>query len=204
MFGRNQSRHGERPHIVGGFRGQQAGPRGRFGDDGGMDWDHGGPGGGRGHGGGRRRIFDGGELRLVLLKLIAEKPRHGYDLIRAIEDRTGGAYAPSPGIVYPTLTLLNEMGLIDEQAAEGARKAFAITPEGAAHLEERAAEVAAIFARLDAMSAIRERSNAVPLRRALHNLRSVLLNRLATGLDDARINAAVELIDETARKIERL
>jgi DNA-binding PadR family transcriptional regulator len=207
MFGRHHSRQGERPHSGGRFRGYQAGPRGgRFGgEDGGMDWDHGGPGGGRdGHGGGRRRIFDGGELRLVLLKLIADRPRHGYDLIRAIEERTGGAYAPSPGIVYPTLTLLGEMGLIDEQAAEGARKAFAITAEGMAHLEERAADVRAIFARLDAMSAMRERTDAVPLRRAMHNLRSVLQNRLAMGLDDARIHAAVELIDETARKIERI
>ena len=51
-----------------------------------------------------RRMFDGGELRLVLLKLIADEPRHGYDLIREIEELTGGAYAPSPGVVYPTLT----------------------------------------------------------------------------------------------------
>jgi DNA-binding PadR family transcriptional regulator len=207
MFDRHHSEHGERPHGAGHFRGYRTGPRGgRFGgDEGGMDWDHGGPGGGRGgHGGGRRRIFDGGELRLVLLKLIADKPRHGYDLIRAIEERTGGAYAPSPGIVYPTLTLLGEMGLTDEQATEGARKAFAITAEGEAHLRERADEVAAIFARLDAMSAMRERTDAIPLRRAMHNLRSVLLNRLTVGLDEARIHAAVELIDETARKIERL
>ena len=57
-------------------------------------------------GGGRRRMFDGGELRLVLLKLIQDEPRHGYDLIKEIEELTGGAYAPSPGVVYPTLSML--------------------------------------------------------------------------------------------------
>ena len=76
-------------------------------------------GGGRhGRGGGRGRMFGSGELRLVLLKLIADEPRHGYDLIRAIEEMTHGDYAPSPGVVYPTLTMLQDMGLIEEQAAE--------------------------------------------------------------------------------------
>ncbi len=71
---------------------------------------------GGGCGGGRsRRMFDGGELKLLLLKLIADAPRQGYDMIREIEAMTGGAYAPSPGVVYPKLTLLDEMNLIGEQ-----------------------------------------------------------------------------------------
>jgi DNA-binding PadR family transcriptional regulator len=202
MFGfrhaMREGRHGR------GFDGHHAGPRGgRSGrGEGGRGWDEDGPGFGRG--GGRRRMFDGGELRLVLLKLIADKPRHGYDLIRAIEERTGGAYAPSPGIVYPTLTLLSEMGLIDEQLAEGARKLFAITPEGTAHLAEHDAEVVAMLARLDALGAMRERTEAVPIRRAMHNLRSVLMSRLGDGLDKERMLEATALIDEAARKIERL
>jgi DNA-binding PadR family transcriptional regulator len=202
MFGfrhaMREGRHGR------GFDGHHAGPRGgRHGrGEGGRGWDEDGPGFGRG--GGRRRMFDGGELRLVLLKLIADKPRHGYDLIRAIEERTGGAYAPSPGIVYPTLTLLSEMGLIDEQLAEGARKQFAVTPEGTAHLAEHDAEVVAMLARLDALGAMRERTDAVPIRRAMHNLRSVLMSRLGDGLDKERMLEATALIDEAARKIERL
>ena len=202
MFGfrhaMREGRHGR------GFDGHHAGPRGgKFGrGEGGRGWSEDGPGFGRG--GGRRRMFDGGELRLVLLKLIADKPRHGYDLIRAIEERTGGAYAPSPGIVYPTLTLLSEMGLIDEQLAEGARKLFAVTPEGTAHLAEHDAEVVAMLARLDALGAMRERTDAVPIRRAMHNLRSVLMSRLGEGLDKERMLEATALIDEAARKIERL
>jgi DNA-binding PadR family transcriptional regulator len=143
-------------------------------------------------------------LRLVLLKLIADKPRHGYDLIRAIEERTGGAYAPSPGIVYPTLTMLSEMGLIEEQVTDGARKQFAITPQGSTHLAEHDAEVVAMLARLDALGAIRERTDAVPIHRALHNLRSVLQSRLGEGLAKERMHDAAALIDEVAQKIERL
>ena len=208
MFGLRHAMH-EGRHCHGGrFDGHHAGPRGgRFGrGEGPRGWSEDGQGFGEGfgRGGGRRRMFDGGELRLVLLKLIADKPRHGYDLIRAIEERTGGAYAPSPGIVYPTLTMLSEMGLIDEQTADGARKLFAITAEGTAHLAEHAAEVAAMLARLDALGAMRERTDAVPVRRALHNLRNVLQSRLSEGLDKDRMHDAVELIDEAARKIERL
>ena len=204
MFGFRREAH-EGQHCHGrGSHGHHAGPRGgKFGrGEGPRGWGEEGPGFGRG--GGRRRMFDGGELRLVLLKLIADKPRHGYDLIRAIEERTGGAYAPSPGIVYPTLTMLSEMGLIDEQSAEGARKQFAITPEGTAHLAEREAEVTAMLARLDALGAMRERTDAVPIRRALHNLRSVLQIRLGEGLDKDRMHDAAALIDEAAQKIERL
>ena len=60
----------------------------------------------------RGRMFGTGELRLALLALIAREPRHGYELIRAIEDMTGGSYAPSPGAVYPTLQMLEEEGKI--------------------------------------------------------------------------------------------
>jgi DNA-binding PadR family transcriptional regulator len=202
MFGLGHaSREGRHCHGRD-FGGHHMGPRGRFGrGEGPRGWSEDGPGHG---GGGRRRMFDGGELRLVLLKLIADKPRHGYDLIRAIEERTGGAYAPSPGIVYPTLTMLSEMGLIDEQLAEGTRKQFAITPEGTTHLAEQAAEVTAMLARLDALGAMRERTDAVPIRRALHNLRSVLQSRLGEGLDKDRMHDAAALIDEVAQKIERL
>jgi DNA-binding PadR family transcriptional regulator len=206
MFGRHHQdpRGDDRMHGRHGGH-HHAGPRGRggFGRDGA-------PGGAApgwsedGRGGGRRRMFDGGELRLVLLKLIADKPRHGYDLIRAVEERTNGAYAPSPGIVYPTITLLADMGLIGEQASDGARKLFEITADGTAHLADNAAEVAALFARLDALGAARERTDAVPIRRAMHNLKSVLLHRLGEGLDKDKMHDAVALIDEAARKIERL
>ena len=158
-----------------------------------------------GRGGGRRRMFDGGELRLILLKLIEEQPRHGYDLIREIEERTNGAYAPSPGVVYPTLTMLDDMGLIEEQKAEGAKKQFAITVAGQAHLTEREAEVEALFARLGELASMRERTDGAPIRRAMGNLRAVLQHRLtASDVDSGTLHDVAAILDVAAQKIERL
>lgn len=157
-------------------------------------------------GGGRsRRMFDGGELRLVLLKLIADVPRHGYDLIREIEELTGGAYAPSPGIVYPTLTLLDEMGQIEEQRSDGAKKRFAVTDAGRAELTAKQAEVDALIARLTDLGAHRERSDRGPVRRAMGNLGQAVANRVGQGeFTDDTLHDIAALIDEVAQKIERL
>jgi DNA-binding PadR family transcriptional regulator len=192
-----------------GPKGMHFGRRGGFGGaDFVMAWGMGGRGrGGFGHGerGGRRRMFDGTELRLILLKLIEEQPRHGYDLIKEIEERSGGAYAPSPGVVYPTLTMLDDMGLIEETKSEGAKKQFAITADGTAHLAERVEEVEALFERLQQLASVRERADGGPIRRAMGNLRTVLQERLATESVDAdMLHNVAEILDEAARKIERL
>lgn len=169
-----------------------------------------GRGPGRGHRdderhGSRRRMFDGGELRLVLLKLIADEPRHGYDLIRRIEELTRGAYAPSPGVIYPTLTLLGDMGQIAAQESDGARKLFAITAEGQAELEANAELAEALIARLAAVGDERQRTDSASVRRAMGNLRAVLVNRLGDrDLDETQLHEIVALIDEAAQKIERL
>ncbi|URW76204.1 PadR family transcriptional regulator [Sphingomonas donggukensis] len=168
-----------------------------------VEWDirADGAGGGRG----RRRMFAGDELRLVLLKLIEETPRHGYDLIREIEERTGGAYAPSPGVVYPTLTMLADMGLIGEQPSDDAKKVFAITTAGQAHLTEREEEVAALMERLGALGAMRERSSRGPVKRAMGNLRQVLQHRLGGGeVEQDTLHAIADILDDAARRIERL
>lgn len=167
---------------------------------------------GRRGGGGRRRMFDGGELRLVLLKLIQDEPRHGYDLIREIEALTGGAYAPSPGVVYPTLTLLADMDLIVEQPGAGAKKVFAITPAGDAHLTDRADEVAALMHRLGALGSMTERSSRGPVQRAIGNLRQVIHHKLdadavdrgAPASDQETLHAIADILDDAARRIERL
>jgi DNA-binding PadR family transcriptional regulator len=153
----------------------------------------------------RRRMFDSGELRLVLLRLIADEPRHGYDLIRRIEELTGDAYAPSPGVIYPTLTLLDDMGQIAAQESEGAKKLFAITAEGQAELDANKDLVDALIARLAAVGEERQRTDGGSVRRAMGNLREVLVNRLGTrDIDEATLHEVVALIDEAAQKIERL
>ena len=163
-----------------------------------------GPEGWGGRRGRRGRMFESGELRLVLLKLIADEPRHGYDLIRAIEDLTGGEYAPSPGVIYPTLTLLQDMGLIEEAAGEGPRKPFQVTDEGRQHLEEREEEVEALLERLRDL-ATREGSGAGPaIGRAVKNLMTALRHRIGRdGLDDDLLHEIAGILDEAAQKIER-
>ena len=185
--------------FAGGGRGR-GGPRG------------GGPGGGPGGFGGgfdggprgRRRVFDGAELRLVLLKLVEDQPRHGYELIKAIEALSGGVYAPSPGMVYPTLTLIADEGLVDE-VPEGARKRFAITDAGRKVLADAAETVAGAMARLEALAKMSERTDSAPVRRAMRNLHMALHARLAQdGTDrEAQLQIAA-ILDEAASKVERL
>lgn len=153
---------------------------------------------------GRRRMFEGGELRLVMLLLMESEPRHGYDLIREIETRTGGAYAPSPGIVYPTLTLLEEMGQVEARASEGAKKLFAITADGLEHLNANRREAEVALARLDALGAKDAALEDGPVHRALSNLKAVLKQRLTVAADKTLKLAVADAIDEAARKIERL
>lgn len=168
------------------------------------DWRDWGGWGGNHRRGRRGRMFDGGELRLVLLKLIADEPRHGYDLIRAVEALTEGAYAPSPGVVYPTLTMLQEMDLIAEAGAGGPRKAFAITEAGRAHLDERGGEVAALFERLEAIGA-RRRSGGAPIQRAVGNLLSAVWHRVTRdGIAEGTLHDIAAILDEAAREIERI
>jgi DNA-binding PadR family transcriptional regulator len=162
-------------------------------------------GGGRGRHGGRRRIFDGAALRLILLSLIEQQPRHGYDLIREIEELSGGVYAPSPGVVYPTLTMLSEMGLIEEVETEGSRKQFSLTDAGSAHLAENHGTVEALLDRLRRLGADGESADHAPVLRALDNLTAVLRHRLSReGASVNMIHDAAALIDEAAQKIERM
>lgn len=152
-----------------------------------------------------RRMFEGGELRLVLLKLIADEPRHGYDLIRAIEELTGGEYAPSPGVVYPTLTLLQDMGLVEEAPGEGPRKSFQATDEGRSHLAERQDEVDALLARLRDLAPRAEPAAGPAIGRAVKNLMTALSHRVGReGLDDELLHEVAAILDEAAQRIERI
>lgn len=162
----------------------------------------------------RGRMFGTGELRLALLALIAKEPRHGYELIRAIEDMTGGSYAPSPGAVYPTLQMLEEEGMIKpakgkakEEGESSGKKPFKVTKSGKAELEERSAEVGELLERLGEHGERTERikEKSPDLFRAMSNLGSVLKNRARAGkLDQSAMNEIVDIIDEVAKRIERM
>ena len=182
------------------------GGRGWRGSWGPFQFDFGDEGWSGGRGGRRaRRMFESGELRLVLLKLIADEPRHGYDLIRAIEELTGGEYAPSPGVIYPTLTLLQDMGFIEEAPGEGTRKAFQSTDEGRSHLEERAEEVEALFERLTDLKPRAENMAGPAIGRAIKNLMTALSHRVGRdGLDEELLHEIAAILDEAAQRIERV
>ncbi|RFB78757.1 PadR family transcriptional regulator [Methylovirgula sp. 4M-Z18] len=140
-------------------------------------------------------MFGHGDLRLVLLVMIQEKPRHGYDLIRAIEDKFGGAYAPSPGAVYPTLTLLEEQDHVRSEAVGGGKKLYTITPEGEAFLAANRDTADALMARMDvAASAFRGRSTPDAVREAYHTMRHALHLRAGhwTSEEIARVRAIIE------------
>jgi DNA-binding PadR family transcriptional regulator len=158
---------------------------------------------GRHHGGGRRRVFDHGDLRFILLSMIAAKPAHGYDMIKALEERMGGGYSPSPGVIYPTLTMLEEQGFARITAEDG-KKLYQVTDEGIAYLKANQASVGAIQARIDGVA--RERS-VVPdprIIRAIENLKTALRLRLAGGpIPDEQIRTIAAAIDAAASEAER-
>jgi DNA-binding PadR family transcriptional regulator len=175
-------------------------PLSDFDDWGGGDWGGGGRGRRR-----RRRQVDSSELRLVLLHMIAAEPRHGYDLIREFEELSGGGYVPSPGTVYPMLTMLGDMGHIEEVPGEGTRKVFRATDEGRAWLAERADEAAALLERLTGLGEGPRRAGAAPIGRAVSNLLASLWGRVTReDMDEAMLHEIAEVLDDAARRIERL
>ncbi len=163
----------------------------------------------RGRGHGRRgggRLFDHGSLRWLLLSLIAEKPAHepshGYELIKAVETRLGGAYSPSPGVIYPTLTLLEEMGAL-EATAQGGKKLYAITETGRALLAENAEAVAAVQARMDKFAAHVRRPEAI--QEAIGRLHATVHARLTgeTALTEAQVQAVADILNAAADGVEK-
>ena len=162
-------------------------------------------GGGGRHGfrgrGGPMRFFGAGDLRYVILQLISEKPSHGYEIIKSIQERLGGMYAPSPGVVYPMLTLLEEMGYATV-VTEGSRKLYTITDEGSKALAENKAQVDALFARMDQVRGEQGGERAQQIERAIANFRMAL--RMKKGpLTEEQIHAITDIIDAAAKQIER-
>ncbi len=159
----------------------------------------------RGHGHGRRgggRLLDHGTLRWVLLSLIAEKPSHGYELIKAVETKLGGAYSPSPGVIYPSLTLLEEMGALESEA-QGGKKLYAITDAGRAMLAENEEVLKAAEATMDKFAARAMRPAAI--HDAIGRLRHTIHTRLTgeTALTEAQVQAIAAILTEAADKVEK-
>jgi len=155
--------------------------------------------------GGLGRFFAQGDLRLVILQLIAEKPRHGYDLIKGIEERVGGSYSPSPGVIYPTLTLLEELGYVTARLDEGGvKKLYEITDEGRAFLEANRPAVVVLLARMAEAGRLHGGEPAPQVVRAMENLKLALRLRLSRGpLSEEQAYAIAAALDAAATSVER-
>lgn len=160
-------------------------------------------GGGRGRGG-RRRLFDYGDLRLMVLALIKEQPSHGYELIKAIEERAGGSYAPSPGVMYPTLSWLEDMGFASVTTGDGGRKEYNITPEGDTHLTENKETLDAVFQRLEVSGSGIRASIPPRVMRGMDGLKFALRQRIRTGdLTDETIDNIAAALESAAQAVEK-
>ena len=161
------------------------------------------------------RFVGDGELRLVVLSLIADTPRHGYEIIKALEERSGGFYSPSPGVIYPTLTYLEEVGHA-VSSAEGNKRTYAITDAGRAHLQENRAEADAIFSRIEWIGARlsqarhffdrgeeardRDMSDVIPeLNEARRAIKKALKEKIGASLEEQR--RVAELLLKVAEEI---
>jgi DNA-binding PadR family transcriptional regulator len=163
--------------------------------------------GGGGQGGGRRRgrVFEQGDLKLVILQLLTEKPRHGYEIIKALEERTAGAYSPSPGVIYPTLTLLEDLGYARAAASEGGRRVYEITQAGRDHLDENRGIVDEIFQRMSDQWTPGPDNPMMSLGSAFGGLtRAAFAAVTRTGTNEARIRKIRDIIEEATRSIDRL
>ena len=148
-------------------------------------------------------MFDQADLRLVLLQLIADKPSHGYELIKAIENMFGGAYSPSPGVVYPTLTYLEEAGYASVSPEPGGKKLYAITPEGRVELEQSQTQLNGILARIEEAKK-RSTAGSPQIGRAIENLMTALRYRLRDGdLSPEDVKEIAAALDAAALAVEK-
>lgn len=152
---------------------------------------------GKGH---SKRLFEYGELRLLILAMIAEQPRHGYEIIKEIETRFDGAYTPSPGVIYPTLSWLEDMGYVDIAPNASGRKLSTITAEGRAFLEANGDAVAELRTRR--IRGKHRKEVPGPILAAMDEIKAALRQRMAGQTPDAdQVTELAETLRQTARRI---
>jgi DNA-binding PadR family transcriptional regulator len=151
------------------------------------------------------RMFGQGDLRLVILSLLEEKPRHGYEIIKALEERFGGTYAPSPGVVYPTLQLLEDQGYARIVPGPEGKKTYEITDAGRAHLAENRDMVDSIFERVSKLMGHFLDEPMTEVHRAFKQVAKATYSRASDAVQNpATLNQIVEILDRAAREIEAI
>jgi DNA-binding PadR family transcriptional regulator len=205
-------RHGRHHHGCGSQRewieARFAGRHGRPSDE--LDERFGAFGGGhgrfgRGIGGGRDRMFDAGELKLVILKLLSDQPSYGYQLIKALEERLAGGYSPSAGVIYPTLTMLEEEGLATSSLSDNNKKVYSLTAEGQQYLEANKERIGELFVRIEAVGERFQRRRSPELMKAFMNLRHAVIERMGRrNVKPEQVRKIVEAVNAAAKAIDEL
>ena len=171
-----------------------------FGFDPGAFW--GGRGRSRGGPFGGGRMFDQGHLKFVILQLLAEKPRHGYEIIKEIEERFSGAYSPSPGTVYPTLTMLEDLGYARAKPEEGGRKIYEITDEGRAHLAENQPLIDDIFAKIADFAQNIFGEPMMDVHRGMKNVARAVYGQRSSPRTSEQVARIRDILERTAKEID--
>lgn len=152
----------------------------------------------------RRRPLDHGDLRLLILSLIAEQPRHGYDLITEIEARTGGAYKPSAGVMYPALSMIQDLGLAKAKKEDG-KRVFYISPEGEAELEAHAETLEKIERRLEALGSDGPVGDPTDVRAATKSLRYAVFKSVTKDWPDtSKHEDIIAILNQAREDIQKL
>ena len=158
-----------------------------------------------GGGGRRERLFGSGDLKFVVLHLVAQKPAHGYEIIKALSELVGGDYSPSPGTVYPTLAMLEDLGWVSATPDANGRKEYVITAEGRQQLAAQQTDVERVLTHIGHLKS-RAHARRIPeIMRAMENLKTALRLRFGDEAPEQEIARRVaEIIDRAAVEIERL
>ncbi|MEI2264604.1 PadR family transcriptional regulator [Erwinia sp. CGal63] len=152
----------------------------------------------------REKMLDASDIRLLMLHFISQGAAHGYELIKSIEELSKGEYSPSPGIIYPNLTLLEEIACIESRDPQAARKAYSLTAEGERQLQQGQAALELIVSRLGSMAILVNNRSIPEVERAINNMRMALNMRLSQAdLPAQTLHDIIDALDEAARKIER-
>jgi DNA-binding PadR family transcriptional regulator len=160
---------------------------------------------GKHHRGRMGRVFEQGDLKYVILRLLEEKPRHGYEIIKELEDKFGGAYSPSPGTVYPTLTMLEDIGYAKVSPDEGGRKVYEITPEGSAYLKEHSTTVDSIFDRIARFMEGFLDAPMMDVNTAFRRVARATYGHASKNVNDsARLQRIKEILERAGAELEQL
>jgi DNA-binding PadR family transcriptional regulator len=151
------------------------------------------------------RMFEQGDLRYVVLRLLEEKPRHGYEIIKALEERFGGSYAPSPGVVYPTLQLLEDLGYARIVPGPEGKKTYEITDEGRAYLAENRETVDSIFERISKLVGHFLDEPMTEVHAAFRTVGKATYGRATDAVQNpAVLRQIVEILNRAAKEIDAI